>query len=52
MRKKPSALILHVSTNSKCRIIIISQPIRGTDYGKATLTLNNLNKLLVKFFFG
>ena len=73
MRKKPSALILHVGTNNtisdsskvilkkikllisyikinnlECRIII-SQPIRRTDNGKATLTLNNLNKLLAEF---
>ena len=72
MRKKPSALILHVGTNNtvsdsskvilkkinslisyikinnpECRIII-SQPVRRTDNGKATLTLNNLNKLLAE----
>ena len=75
MRKKPSALILHVGTNNtvsdsskvilkkinslisyvkinntECRIII-SQPVRRTDSGKATLTLNNLNKLLVELDF-
>ena len=73
MRKKQSALILHVGTNNttsdslkviskkikslisyikinnlECRIII-SQSIRRTDTGKATLTLNNLNKLLAEF---
>ena len=72
MRKKPSALILHVGTNNKVsdsskvilkkinslisdiklnnpeRKIIISQPVRRTDNGKATLTLNNLNKLLAE----
>ena len=77
MRKKPSALILHVDTNNtvsdsskvilkkinslisyikinnpECRIII-SQPVLRTDNGdmiteKATLTLNNLNKLLAE----
>ena len=72
MRKKPSALILHVGTNNtvsdsskvilkkinslisyikinnpECKIII-SQPVRRTDSGKATLTLNNLNKLLAE----
>ena len=72
MRKKPSALILHVGTNNtvsdsskvilkkinslisyikinnpECRIII-SQPVRRRDNRKATLTLNNLNKLLTK----
>ena len=72
MRKKPSALILHVGTNNtvsdsskvilkkisslisyikinnpECRIII-SQPVRRTDNGKATLTSNNLNKLLAE----
>ena len=72
MRKKQSALILHVGTNNivsdsskvilkkinslipyikinnpKCRIII-SQPVRRTDNGKATLTLNNFNKLLTE----
>ena len=69
MRKKSSALILHMGTNNtvsdlskvilkkikslisyikisdpKCRIII-SQPVRTTDNWKATLTLNNLNRL-------
>ena len=69
MRKKSSALILHMGTNNtvsdlsqvilkkikslisyikisdpKCRIII-SQPVRRTDNWKATLTLNNLNRL-------
>ena len=29
--------------------MIIFQPIRRTDNGKATLTLNNLNKLLAEF---
>ena len=72
MRKKPSALILHVGTNNtvsdsskvilkkinslisyikinnpECRIII-SQSVRRTDNGKATLTLINLNKLLAE----
>ena len=72
MRKKPSALILHVGTNNtvsdsskvilkkinslisyikinnpECRIII-SQPVRRTDNGKATPTLNNLNKLVAE----
>ena len=69
MRKKSSALILHMGTNNtvsdlskvilkkikslisyikisdpKCRIIIF-QPVRRTDNWKATLTLNNLNRL-------
>ena len=73
IRKKASALILHVGTNNtasnsskvilkkikslishikinilECRIII-SQPIRRTDIGKATINLNNLNKLLAEF---
>ena len=72
MRKKPSALMLHVDPNntvsdsSKVTLkkinslisynkinnpgfrIIISQPVRRTDDGKATLTLNKLNKLLAE----
>ena len=34
--------------NPECRIII-SQPIRRTDNGKATLTLNSLNKFVAEF---
>ena len=34
--------------NPECRIII-SQPVRRTDNGKTTVTLNNLNKLLAEF---
>ena len=46
--KKIKSLISHIRINNpECRIII-SQPIRRTDNGKATLTLNNLNKLLVE----
>ena len=72
IRKKPSALTLHVGTNNtisdsskvilkkinslisyikinnpECRIII-SQPVRRKYNGKATLTLNRLNKLLAE----
>ena len=72
MRKKPSALILHVGINNtvsdsskvilkkihslisyikinnpECRTII-SQSVRRTDNGKATLTLNNLNKFVAE----
>ena len=46
--KKIKSLISHIKINNpECRIII-SQPVRRTDNGKATLTLNNLNKLLAE----
>ena len=35
-------------SNPECRIIIY-QPVRRTDNRKATLTLNNLHKLLAEF---
>ena len=47
--KKINSLISYIKINNpECRIII-SQPVRRTDNGKATLTLNNLNKSLAEF---
>ena len=46
--KKINSLISYMKINNPGCRIIISQPVRRTDNGKATLTLNNLNKLLAE----
>ena len=51
MRTTLSALMLHVGTNNTDRSNlskVISQPIQRTDNDKATIALNNLNKLLIE----
>ena len=47
--EKIKSLISHIKISNPEGRIIISQPVRRTDNGKATLTLNNLNKLLAEF---
>ena len=51
MRTTLSALMLHVGTNNTDRSNlskVISQPIQRTDNDKATIALNNLNKLWIE----
>ena len=46
--KKINSLIFYTKINNPECIIIISQPVRKADNGKAALTLNNLNRLLAE----
>ena len=50
--KKINSLISYIKINNPERRIIVSQPVRRTDNGKATLTLNNLNKILAELDVG
>ena len=47
--KEIKSLISHIKINNPGCRIMISQPVRRTKNGKATLTLNNLKKLLADF---